>query len=318
MIRLTLLVSTIITASASASVARNCNLPPDPASAAGYNTLTLDPSVTLGKNWQRWSDAVNAKQNSDGSVTIAGGGNGYNAQIVTAAPDGKGSMTGKSFGGGGYFEAELSFKGAPVKNGGWPSFWANDIENQIQIQTGNGASQWRGQRAGYVNSIEVDFMEYMTGRGNYGIAMHNWYGQQSAIQSVSTTASGSPVSLPPGTDTSQPHTYGFLWVPATSTAQGSAKWYFDGKQVGNTITWDQYDPNRPPSRLGHGSAFSVLDARHLYLILGSGPSNPMTVYNVKVWQNSTDKNISTVPVIGRALRRGDRGAAESGNECLEH
>jgi hypothetical protein len=46
------------------------------------------------------------------------------------------------------------------------------------------------------------------------------------------------------------------------------------------------------------------------LILGSGPFNPITVYNVKVWQNSTANNISTV-------RRGNRLAAESGSECLD-
>ena len=40
----------------------------------------------------------------------------------------------------------------------------------------------------------------------------------------------------------------------------------------------------------------MIDARHLYLILGSGPSNPMTVYDVKVWQNS-------MPTISAPCRR---------------
>ena len=267
---------------------------PAAAAAVGYNTQTFGPAVTLGEGWQRWSDAVNVQQNSNGTVTITGGGNGYNAQIITAAPNGSGGLTGEAFGGGGYFEASLSFTGSPVMNNGWPSFWANDIENQIQQQTGNGASQWQGQASGYVNSIEADFMEYMTGPGSYGIALHNWYGQQSAIQAVNTEGSGSPVSIPQGTDTSQPHDYGFLWVPATASTKGYAKWYFDHVQVGNTITWNQYNPATPPSPVDGSSAYSVMDARHLYMILGSGPSNPMTVYSVKAWQKSNAANIGTL------------------------
>ena len=179
-------------------------------------------------------------------------------------------------------------------NNGRPSFSANDIEIQIRLQTGNGALQWQGQASGYVNSIEADFMEYMTGPGSYGIALHNWYGQQSAIQAVNTEGSGSPVSLPQGTDTSQPHDYGFLWVPATAATKGYAKWYFDHVQVGNTITWNQYNPATPPSPVDGSSAYSVMDARHLYMILGSGPSNPMTVYSVKAWQKSNAANIGTL------------------------
>jgi hypothetical protein len=268
---------------------------PAAAAAVGYSTETFGPAVTLGSNWQLWTNAANVTQNGDGSVTIAGGGNGYNnAQVATATPNGSGSLNGEAFGGGGYFEATLSFVGTPVTNGGWPSFWANDIENQINAQTGNGASQWQGQANGYVNSIETDFMEYLAGQGAYGFALHHWYGQQSAIQAVHSENSGSPAILPPGTDTSQPHAYGFLWMPATSTTQGYAKWYFDNVQVGSTVTWNQYNPATPPDPREGSSAYSVLDARHLYLILGTGPSNPMTVYNVKVWQKSTANDIGTL------------------------
>ena len=51
------------------------------------------------------------QQNRNGTVTITGGGNRYNAQIITAAPNGSGGLTGEAFGGGGYFEASLSFTG---------------------------------------------------------------------------------------------------------------------------------------------------------------------------------------------------------------
>ena len=79
-------------------------------------------------------------------------------------------------------------------------------------------------------------------------------GQQSAIQAVSTENSGSPVRTPAGTQTSQPHDYGFLWMPATATSQGYAKWYFHDVQVGNTITWNQYNPATPPSPVNGSSA----------------------------------------------------------------
>ena len=276
-----LLYLTTALALASPVLAQPNQVPPQ-AAAVGYTTQTFGPSVVMGRNWRLWSDACRVTQNSDGTVTIYGGGNGYNAQIQSALPNGKGSFDGTVFGGGGYFEATMSFTGAPVKSGGWPSFWANDIENQV----GNGSSHWAGQRRGYVNSIEADFVEFLAGADRYGIALHNWYGMQSDIQAVSTDESGSPVTLPPGTDTSKPHKYGFLWVPATKTNDGHAKWFFDGAQVGNTITWKPYNPTAPSPPVKGSSAYSVMDSRKLYLILGTGPSNPLTVYGVSVWQRT--------------------------------
>ena len=259
---------------------------PAPAAAVGYGTRTFGPNVTMGANWRPWGAGVNVTQNGDGTVTIAGGGNGYNAQIISAAPGGTGSYSGTVFANGGYFESTFSFEGTPVTEGGWPAWWANDIENQINAQTGNGASQWPGQPSGYVNSIETDFVEFLAGPGAYGFAMHDWYGFQASIQDVATVESGSPTSLPPGTDTSKPHKYGFLWVPATDTTQGYAEWYFDRTRVGNRMTWNRYDPSNGPPPQSGSTAWSVLDARHLYLIHGTGPTNPQTVYAVEVWQRS--------------------------------
>ena len=106
------------------------------AAAVGYNTETFGLAVTLGSNWLLWTDAANVKQNSDGSVTIAGGGNGYNAQIATATPNGSGSLNGGVFGGGGYFEATLSFVPFLLLIMVQPLFWLNDIENQTQGSDG--------------------------------------------------------------------------------------------------------------------------------------------------------------------------------------
>ncbi len=265
---------------------------PAPAAAVGYNVQTFGSAITIGGNWQETSGAI-VSQNADGSVTIAGGNNAYNSELETAHPGSNGSFTGEAFGGGGYFQATLSFTGAPSTSGGWPAFWSNDIE----MQSGNPDTQWQGQPSGYSDWLEPDFMEFLTGSNqSYGGAIHNWYGQLSNVQdTVTGNSSGSPFKLPAGTDVTQPHTYGFLWVPATATTQGYAKWFFDGVQVGRyCLTWYQYNPAALSPPVDGSTAYSVMDTRHLYLILGTGPSNPMTVYSASVWQNSSANDIGTL------------------------
>ena len=61
------------------------------------------------------------------------------------------------------------------------------------------------------------------------------------------------------------------------------KFYFDGALVG-TINC-QYNP-----ALSATAALSVIDSRHLALILGTGGS-PTTVYNVQVWQASAAHDV---------------------------
>src|SRR5262249_52349632 len=157
----------------------------------GYTTLTFGPNITIGGNWQRWSDAVNVVQNSDGSVTVAGGGNGYNEQLVTHDEF---NSNGIAFGGGGYFEATLSWAndyngwGMPGSTG-WPSWWTNVID----------PVQWPGQPDGYINSIEPDIVEFWSNT-NYGSAAHDWYGDGDVAQGMAS-------EMPAGFDHSQPHKY---------------------------------------------------------------------------------------------------------------
>lgn len=94
----------------------------------------------------------------------------------------------------------------------------------------------------------------------------------------------------------QPNRYGFLWVPASATLGGYAKWFFNDVQVGNTMTWNQYNPSAPPPPSeANGTAYSVLDTRHLALILGGpGPNDAgitNTVDAVSVWQASAASNL---------------------------
>ena len=244
---------------------------PTAAVAAGFNTETFGSSVTLGSNWYPFNfysvnpSQVNATQNSDGSVTIDGGGDTYQAQLCTAELGSQGQIEGDAFGGGLYTQATIAFTGPTYGLYGsasnqWPAFWANTVEGMATGQS----------------RVETDFME-MDGDApyQYGTAMHWWpaSGSEQSTQSVINVASG--------TNLNQPNTYGFLWIPATPTTQGSAEWFFDGEQVGQTVTW----------AYGSSSPWANLDGGQLALILGTGPNSPMTVSDVEVWQASASNDI---------------------------
>jgi hypothetical protein len=95
---------------------------------------------------------------------------------------------------------------------------------------------------------------------------------------------------PAGTDYNQFHTYGFLWVPATSTTRGSMSAYFDGQLIGNTVTWTEYT-NQPPTPVGQPWAFGRIDQQHLYFILGTGVGEQFTLKSVNVWQRDGSHNL---------------------------
>jgi hypothetical protein len=190
-------------------------------------------------------------------VTIDDSSNTYGAQLSSTA----------AFGGGGYFQATMSYP--PGSSGG--TFWANDLQNMM----GNNGGNW----------VELDIAENdAITPGSYQIQYHNWYNTDGG----QIYGESSPATVPAGTDFSQPHTYGLLWVPATATTQGYIKFYFDGSQVGTTITWNQYMPGQSAQQ----NPFAVIDSRQISLILGTGGS-PTTVSNVQVWQNGTAQDTGT-------------------------
>jgi hypothetical protein len=104
---------------------------------------------------------------------------------------------------------------------------------------------------------------------------------------------GPGITVPNGFDWSQPHKYGYLWVPATSNTRGYAKMFLDSVQVGPTVYWDLYNPGEalPPPPVPGSTAVSVMDTRHLALIFNTGTHNPMKVYSVSVWQASAAHNL---------------------------
>jgi hypothetical protein len=288
----------------------NAGPPPAPAAAVGYDTLTFGPQInvgttaspttsypqlTNGANWAPFTfygtswKSLGVKQNADGSVTLDGSGEAFGNGLSSAVAGNPGANTawkGIAFGGGAYFEAVMAFTGPA-------SFWANDIETMNGVSIGAGPHPWPGQAAGYGDWMECDFAEFDS-TNVYGFALHNWYSQVGSNVGTSSIGSGSPATVP-GADYTKPNKYGFLWVPATDTSQGYAKFFFNGQQVGNTMTWNKYDATLPPSPedkgTGGSSAYSVLDKLHLALILGGSTGSTNTIYSVSVWQRSAADNL---------------------------
>jgi hypothetical protein len=265
--------------------------PPAAAAAVGFNTRTFGDKVLFGSNWFAASDAT-ITTNTDGSVHIQPNTYHFDDDIQTMTLDGASTpkFHGIAFGGGGYFEAVLSWTGPGPSGVPAPAFWANDIENQLQAAFSTGESQWPGQAAGYVNSTEIDFLEANAGLGSMGFIMIDWYGFQSSIIPLFSVSDGSPALT--GTDNTQYHKYAGLIVPATATTQGYYKAYFDDVQKGNTVFWNQYDPAAAPPPVPGTTAWARTDVQHLYLMLGSGSANPMTIKSVSVWQKDATKNLT--------------------------
>jgi hypothetical protein len=78
------------------------------------------------------------------------------------------------------------------------------------------------------------------------------------------------------------------------------QFFFDGVQTGSTYYWNYHDPSQvssypaPPPVIGD-TAISGMDWRHMFLILGTDPAHPMTVYSVSVWQKSAAQNLVIPP-----------------------
>jgi hypothetical protein len=291
--------------------------PPPMAAAQGFNentfssdftTKTVDMNSTenRGFKWYMFNlfskkaSATGVQLNSDGSVTLVGDNTGAGGALMSVNPYfGTNTWTGTAFGGGAYIEAVLHYDPAQVNavhaNGArapYPSFWGLPMEGNV-IQ---GANQWPGQPAGYQHNVEADFFEADYTRPTmYGVGAHDWYGIKGKtcpnLCVVSFQNPSGSRTAPAGTDMTQYHTYGFLWVPATASTDGIISAYFDGELIGATRTWTQYT-DQPPTPVGKPWTFGRLDQQHMFLILGAGVGEPMTVKSINIWQKNAASNMS--------------------------
>jgi hypothetical protein len=270
---------------------------PAPAASVGYTNRTFGPNMSLGGNWFRWAGDVNATQNANGSITTTGGNNSWGQQVLTALPTGGSSFSGTAFTGGGYFEWTMSFSGpanASNISQGWPSLWIVDIEGP---GFNNSGDHWQGQPSNYLRWTTINVAEWandhtpMPASNTVYHEFSDFYGPPDSSGTQVDTgyhANGSPYTVPAGFSFSQPHKYGFLWVPATSSTQGYAQYYIDDVRVDTGVAvWNNYNPASPPPPVKGTTAFSFIDARHLVPIFGTGPQNPLTVSAFSVWQKGT-------------------------------
>jgi hypothetical protein len=265
-----------------------------------FNTSTADMSRTYssGFQWYIWNffgpppSSSTTTLNADGSATILS--SAYNGTLVSAAKiPSSPYYVGTAFGGGGYFEAEISFDSAAVNmKKGHPSFWTMAIEHL----DGDHGDQWAGQAAGYVHYLEMDIFEYDSLGGsapnNYGAAAPEYWGGYGLTCPPSScrNVNASAIFTPPGTDWSLWHKVGLLWIPATSTTNGTLTFYFDDIPY-KTLKYSQFT-TQPPVPTRHPWALGIVDQQHFPLIIGSGPDTPINVRSVNVWQATAANNIT--------------------------
>ena len=220
----------------------------------------------------------------DGSIQVGSTiANGYNANLASCVSTGGSAYKGTAFGGGGYFEATLSFNAAnlnPVS--GFPAWWTMAIEH---LASPGVADVWPGQAANYENWIELDIFEAYNLTPNYYATLHNGYGIAGSYSDVPLTNT-TPVFAP-----GSKHAYGMLWVPATSSTQGYVQFFMDRQAIGARTLWNQQALSGVSPPPVSPWEFGVVDGQHLCLILGAGPSTPMSVYSVNVWQPSSASNL---------------------------
>jgi hypothetical protein len=267
---------------------------PAPAKAVGYSAKTFN-STMLGnvigtqQNFNFFGVKILAEwfiQNDDGSITLLGNPDpGYGALVSPAAYNTANlyKYQGMSFGGGMYYQVTLSYTG--VQTGSSMAVQMYDVLS-LSHYTPLDVPGYMG--------IEIDGPEFNRAGSTtqYGISCHNYYypsgGPETRIDPTVLLDGGSPATIPSGSSLSGSNTYGTLWVPATSTTQGYLKWFFNGVQVGATVTWNQYNPNQtfPPSNAA-STVCNVLDTLRIVPVVGLGNTpTPMTITSVQIWQAS--------------------------------
>jgi len=263
---------------------------PPQAAAVGYTLRTQGPNVTIGQNQFVISPGV--VQQGDGTIRDNGPTDGnyrFNYHFGPGWTQGNGNWFGTAFGGGGYFEIEMSIFNDIIgwrqpAESGWPAWWSEALE---------GAANGFSNNLPQDQHVEFDAAEFLPASNNdYSAGIIHWSNAESPADRFNNTALGldSNVHIANQADFSGRHKYGWLWVPATNSTQGYIKNYFDNVQVGLTYTWTPYtggnkaqDPGDPP--------WSPIDQHHRRLLVGTNLENPMVVYSMTVWQRTDANNV---------------------------
>jgi hypothetical protein len=275
------------------------------------NTIDSNNTLATGFNWYVQSFGIQGQTALPaGDYSVSGGvlnfvtSNNFNAGLQTAAPaSNSDGFVGRAFGGGAYYEARVKVNMGNIDpSQSWPSFWSNSLEISVNNSLHN--AQWPGQPSGYVDFVENDFMELDLCNQNpncglYNGAVHNWYGQKGVtcggtfycdlnnnFGGGSNFQNGNGPSVPGGTDWTQFHTFGVLWVAGNvaNGGNGYIQYYFDNVPNTDKVTWVDGIGTPPPSGF---SIWSVLDTQHMYVVLGTSASTTnygYTINWVHVWQ----------------------------------
>lgn len=257
------------------------------AAAAGFNwywdssgvTSTADYSVNTAAVPGVGDGLSTAPGASSGILTILTAHNTFSSQLTTTFR----SQIGSNHTGAwnhGYFEAYIYFnptvQGGGGPSAGWPAFWSLDTRM---------LSSFTGQVC-----AECDFMEAFpsgtAGSGSNQIStLHNWTATSGAATGTDSFNSNFPNNFPnAGNPTAGWHKYGCLWQG--DGTHGTVSLYHD--DVILVFPTSAFNPTGSVINLDGTAAatagFSAMESAFMRIILGTGPTWPMLVDYVNVFQ----------------------------------
>jgi len=85
----------------------------------------------------------------------------------------------------------------------------------------------------------------------------------------------------------------FIWTPSPAAGQpGTFRWFFNGAQVGQTISYMPISGSTPPWATGQPYDYGSAELDHWPLILSGSAAAPMKTTAVTVWQRDASKNLT--------------------------
>lgn len=166
---------------------------------------------------------------------------------------------------------------------------------QISATTGGSAITPSASGADPLNFYEwheFDIVEDDLGALKIGTpdATHAWFNVEGVSPTAQThsTFAGQSVSA---TFKSQAQTYAGMWVPATAGTPGYFKWFLNGV-LGGTQNYNLWSASNGPPPIYGTTAMAGVDNRHLVLMMGTAPANPVTIYDFQLWQGPGACNIT--------------------------